>query len=628
MRGSEFEITFAVNGVVRFSAAAGGRKFEMPTQVFMDRCQNKSIEIVHAARISVTAETSASIVRKHRYVESALLLLPHPTSRTGLREIIRQLAEKIADSSPPAPSTVIDWINAYKASGTNSYPSRPRTGNLSLRFNPVVEQIITESIKNYYLSKERFSAADVRAIIVGRISELNLCDSYDSEVKIPCERTIQKRISKIDPYLVSAAREGKDVANRLVRAAGRTIKSTGCLSIVEIDSHQLDIHVIDPTTGELLGKPYLTCIVDIYTRAIVGIYVSMYWPSALTALAALKDMVTRPGRNKPGGIPSMVVIDNGPEFKNASFQLFCERLKITISFSEVRTPNNKPHIEGFFSKLVEALIHKLPGTTFSNPNDRGEYDAEGEACFTLEQVTSYTEEWINEVHHTAINRITGRAPILAWEDQIKDFPPLSMSDKEVNAIARRAVNCTIRKGRILTNHLEYYSHSFKTLEALGEYRVTALIDDLDLSTVLVEDPTDKGSFIEAISTDLNYTTSLTTFAHQEAQKIKKELTRLDIQKLGGNANAIAKSRLFERIRSESKMSKKIIRKIRNGLGRKEPDFFSIKNFDSSAKELGYDINPAETHLNPLADGNSAISPESTANLDNPPFPKFDFIILE
>lgn len=164
--------------------------------------------------------------------------------------------------------------------------------------------------------------------------------------------------------------------------------------MVEIDTHYLDIIVIDPITHQVLGRPYLACAIDVYSRVIVGTYISMFPPSAMTTLAVIKDMITRPNHGLSGGIASIIIPDNGVEFKNNALARVCEQLKITLTPSQIGTPNNKPHIERFFSTLTKGVIQKLSGTTFSNPGERGLYNSSKNARYSLEQVKDYINDWI------------------------------------------------------------------------------------------------------------------------------------------------------------------------------------------------------------------------------------------
>ncbi|MDP1465756.1 hypothetical protein Q6331_29070, partial [Klebsiella pneumoniae] len=85
----------------------------------------------------------------------------------------------------------------------------------------------------------------------------------------------------------------------------------------------------------------------------------------------VKDMFTRPSRGLPGGICVHLVPDNGTEFKNSAVMRLLLKANVIIEPAAIREPNHKPHIESFFRTFTRSLIQTLPGTTFSNPAERG-----------------------------------------------------------------------------------------------------------------------------------------------------------------------------------------------------------------------------------------------------------------
>jgi len=569
LHGAAFEVVFVQRGMVRYAANAGGRQYRIPIAEFSKLASQGTIQVKQFPGPRVlTAESIAATARKHRYVEAVLRQLPHPTSPKPLAKVIQQVATEIGDPFPPSRRTVIYWLRTYEISGERGLVHKVHPGNRVLRFDPQLELLISEAICAVHLKPEHSNALDVRSYVIGRLAELGLCTASRSTVLLPSLRTIQRRLKQLDPVVVARAKGGEIAANRIARAAGRTIRAGSILCIVEMDTHYLDILVIDLDTGEVLGRPYLTCLLDVCTRAVVGIYISMYPPSATTALAALKDMLSRPQRGLPGGIAIMIVPDNGVEFKNTSFARVCEVLAITISPAQIRDPNGKAHIERFFYSLTCGVVQKIPGTTFSNPQMRGDYDSEKRACLTITQLSQLIDQWINEVYHQTIHLGTGRAPILHWEEIAKVVPPISLTSEEADAIARRPVKRTIQHGRVQIDNIEYFSHALATLQAQGADRVTVLVDDLNLHTVLVQHPSEKDTLIQADSTDPEYTAGLTCHMHEEAMRIRKEWSQADLKKLGQNANAMARAQLLAKIQGESQIGKKLLRKLTNGLGSK------------------------------------------------------------
>lgn len=602
LHGSQFEISFVSHGTVRYTATAGGRQYRISYDEFTDLQRQGLISILHGHATDMTVDYAPTIVRKHRYVESALRQLTHPTSLRPLKAVIEQVAATLKDASPPAPISVAKWIRKYQQSGLRGLAGRQLSGNRTTRLGIEVERLIPEAIKALYLQREKHSAKDVRDHVIGRLASMGFLTSHESHVLVPTIRTIQRRLKELDPYVVTRAQHGEEAANRLLRAAGRSIKACTILSIVEADTHTLDVMVIDPDTKEVLGRPFLTCMIDVYSRAVVGTYVSLYPPSAVTSLAAFKDMLTRHGRGLPGGVPAQLCPDNGVEFKNSAFSRLCESLSVTLTPSQIREPNGKPHIERFFGSLTSDLIHKLAGTTFSNPGQRGDYDSTKNACFTLTNISEFISEWIDKHYHRTVHTRTGRAPICAWEEQVNVLPPLSLSVADVNTLARRPVQRSIVRGRVRCGGLEYYSHALATLELQNKERVVVLIDDLDLNTVLIQHPTKKNVVIQADSVDPDYTVGLNSYEHFEVMRIKKTMSTIDRAKLGHHANSIARWELLERIHACNRASKAQIRRITAGLGSKGA-VEKIKN------KITQNANSKTPPLSPL---------ESSIVIENPP----------
>ncbi|WP_213159152.1 DDE-type integrase/transposase/recombinase [Pseudomonas aeruginosa] len=567
----DYEVIYVAEEKVRYASQRGGKQHHIELSKFLELFSSQKAKLIGNNVVKLSQENLKAAKRKYEYIKAAITQTKSPMSSNRLKIVITEASNRIADPTPPSTSTVAKWVRAYLDNGQSSLSPKKKPGNRTLRFSPEIETLIHEAIESEYLCKEKRNCLDVLAYIVGKLYERGIANATGSELIIPNLRTIQRRVKKLDPYLVTKARLGKHIADRISRAAGSKIQSYAPLTDVEIDTHILDILVLDPETGDVLGRPYLTCIIDRNTRVVVGTYICMYPPSATTALAALIDMISRPSRGLPGGIPSKITPDNGVEFKNTSFMHTCAQLSITITPAPVREPNAKSYVESFFRSLTYGIIQKVSGTTFSNPVKKGDYRSEKHALLNLEQIRSITESWINDVYHNAIHSRTGRAPILHWRDETKNFPPLYLSDSEAQAIARRPLTRSIQKGQVQVDHLFYYSHSLTLLQAEGITRVTVLVNELDLSEVLVKNPLNEIQMITALSTDPNYTKDLTCYAHEECQKIKKSMKQSDLNRLGPLSNLLARWELMKRIHSESIAAKRWIKKITNGEKRKNVD---------------------------------------------------------
>lgn len=572
LMGSKFEVTYISHGMIRYAATSGGKVFRLPYAEFIELQSQGKVEVDKSFNSRfLDPESASEFRRRRRYVEAACQRLLHPTKLADLEPLIREISTQLGEAAP-SPKTVCRWIRAFRIESEAGLTSKQRRkGNRTLRFSPDIETLLAEAINSLYLKPEPFSAVDVRSYTVGQAMELYPNSIQRLDLMLPSLRTIQRRIQELDPYIVARAQKGQLAADRLARAAGKSFSSFAPLALVQIDTNTLDVLAVDPDTGEVLGRPYLVCALDVRTRAIVGRYFSMYPPSAVTTLAALKDMLTRPSRGLPGGIPSQIVPDNGVEFKNSSFSRVCQSLAITITPAQSKDPNGKAHVESFFRSLTKGIVQKLPGTTFSSPAHRGNYDSGKAAVLTLEKISELVDQWIEEVYHTTVHTRTKRAPIMAWNDELGRMPPLNLTTADVDAVVRRPELRSIRGGRVVNNYIEYYSHALAALEAITNNPVTILVNDLDLHTVLVQHPHKQDVLILAESVDPEYTLGLTSYEHEEVKKIKNEMAEEDLRRLGTKANLLARWKLIERIQHDTKAAKTWIRKLTNGRGRKSSD---------------------------------------------------------
>ncbi len=556
LHGAEYEITYMQYGEVRYSATAGGRSYKVGFNSLKELCESGKVSItfISEARLFV-GELLPRLLRRRRYVEAAIGTLLHPTAKGPLARVIARVSAEMSDVNCPSVSAVSKWIRAYQLESDDGLIDKKRTGNCTLRFDPIVEQLINDGINEVYLVRERRTALDVLAFVVGKSMEMGLLNNVGNEIKIPSIRTINRRLRLLDEYVVLKAKKGSVAAQRFVRSSGRAFGASTALSMVQIDTHYMDILVVDPESGEVLGRPYLICILCIKTRMVVGLYISLYPPSAVTFLGALTNMLVS------YGVPSMIIPDNGTEIKNTTFSAVCEKLGITISQAQVRDPNGKAHIESFFRTLTYGITQKIPGTTFSNTTQLGDYNSQDRAELTLVQIRELTEEWISQIYHKTVHSRSGRAPLLAWEDDTKMFPPLKLTSDYVEKVARKPIKKTVHNGKIVNKYIEYFSHSLSQYDGRS---VVALVDELNLDFVYVVHPEDKSIYIKCESTDPEYTRGLSMYEHEEAKKIKDEMSKSDLKRLGKYSGLFSRYLLLEKIHNMGAAAKRLKRKIFNG----------------------------------------------------------------
>ena len=96
----------------------------------------------------------------------------------------------------------------------------------------------------------------------------------------PHANTIRNRIHALSPRRRDEAREGRDKATKYgVRGGGFVVDFP--LQYVQIDHTRVDVILRDEKTGCVLGRPWITVAIDVFSRMIVGYYIAFETPGAL-----------------------------------------------------------------------------------------------------------------------------------------------------------------------------------------------------------------------------------------------------------------------------------------------------------------------------------------------------------
>ena len=131
---------------------------------------------------------------------------------------------------------------------------------------------------------------------------------------------------------------------------------------------------------------------------VAGIHLTLEAPSRLSIslclLHAVFDKTTWLREREIGepwpiaGLPDILHVDNGADFRSRAFQRGCEDAGIAITWRPPGEPRFGGHIERLIGTQMGRL-HLLPGTTFSNADERGEYDPKRHAALSLRELERY-----------------------------------------------------------------------------------------------------------------------------------------------------------------------------------------------------------------------------------------------
>ncbi|HEY9785311.1 MAG TPA: Mu transposase C-terminal domain-containing protein [Candidatus Obscuribacterales bacterium] len=413
---------------------------------------------------------------------------------------------------------------------TDLAPRASSGGRGKSRLPAEVDAIISEALETWYLSKQRYS----EAALVRQISKCCRQRGF----KPPARNTVRKRIESLNPLMVARRRYGTDKARSLESAAGKTPAASGPLHVVQMDHTKIDLIVVDETSRQPIGRPFLTLAIDIFSRSIVGMLVTFEAPSATSVGLCLTHVVSDkepwlknlglvdvswPMHGKPGTICS----DNGPEFKSEALKRGCEQHGIKLEYR----PQGRPHFGGIIERVIGTamtMIHELPGTTFSNPSECAEYNAQANAALTLRELEQWLSLAICAYHETFHNSLL-ESPAAVWKRVTQSVRPHSVADGQAFLIDFLPV---IRRkiGRVgfVIDHITYYTDVLKPWIA-DRQRLDKFVirrDPRDLTRVWVLDPA-SNCYLEIPYRSLT-NPGITLWEHRKAVQLLKERGKAEI----------------------------------------------------------------------------------------------------
>jgi len=109
--------------------------------------------------------------------------------------------------------------------------------------------------------------------------------------------------------------------------------------------------------GQSPAKPWLTVVMDDYSRAVAGYFLTFDAPSALNTSLALRQAIWR--KDEPRwhvcGIPQILYTDCGSDFKSQHVEQVSLDLKICLMNSIPGQPRGRGRIERFFKTVRQML---------------------------------------------------------------------------------------------------------------------------------------------------------------------------------------------------------------------------------------------------------------------------------
>lgn len=285
------------------------------------------------------------------------------------------------------------WAAQYRRDGLAGLARRERSDRGERRLSKNLQQVI----EGLALKKPPLSAASIHRQVVTLAGQLG--------EPPPSYGTVYAVIRDLDPGLVTLAHEGTKAYAEAFDLIHRH-EASGPNAVWQADHTELDIWLKDGRGQP--EKPWLTVILDDYSRAVAGYALSFSDPSAIQTALALRQAIWRKGR--PGwqvcGIPGVLYSDHGSDFTSRHLEQVASDLKIRLTHSMVGRPRGRGKIERFFESVSQVLLPRLPGY--------GPGGAVRKAGLTLSEMAAEIEQFVVEEYHNEPHTTTGFKPQERW----------------------------------------------------------------------------------------------------------------------------------------------------------------------------------------------------------------------
>lgn len=382
-----------------------------------------------------------------------------------------------------------------------------------------VNDVIEATVRTYYLSKQKPRVSKLLQLITLECHKLGL--------PRPSRKAIDQRLKTIDAKTLLAEREGAKVADDKLHPVSGSFQADRPLQIVQVDHTKVDVILVDEKHRLPIGRPWLTLLIDVCTRMVTGYYLSLDPPSSVSVALALQHAVLPKdewladrGILAPWpvqGLPELLHMDNGKEFHAKALRRGAEEYGIRLFYRPPGTPRYGGHIERLIGTMMGA-VHLLPGTTFSDIEERGAYDSEGRAAMTLKELDHWLAIEIIGRYHQQIHQGLKRPPIAVWQEKAASPNThfrLPTSKEEFFIDFLPYVERKIGRDGINLFGIKYWDTVLSALVGIMDRTFIVRYDPRNLSAVFVQSP--DGNYWSVRYRDLSHPV-ITLWEHRAARK--------------------------------------------------------------------------------------------------------------
>jgi len=425
----------------------------------------------------------------------------------------RAVAEKLGLSD----RSVRRLLRQLREEGVAQVVRRVRSDRGAARISEDWQKFIVQTYKDGNRGSRSLSPAQVAVRVKVRAQELGLED-------YPSHMTVYRLLK---PLTAQGQRAKRSLGWRedclvLKSAEGLEIPIEWSNQVWQVDHTRADVLVVDQF-GQLLERPWLTIVIDTYSRCIMGFHLGFDAPSAWVVCLALRHAILPKqyssayelqGDWGTYGLPQYLYTDRGKDFRSQHLQQVASELKIVPCLR--RKPSDGGIVERPFGTFNTQFFSTLPGYVNSNVTERSPV-AESEACLTLMQLEQMLVRYLVDHYNQAIDaRMGNQSRIGRWEaGRIAQLPLLGERELDL-CLMQRDQRTVYRSGYLQFASLTYQGEH---LAAYAGETVILRYNPRDITTVYVYQIQDNKEVFLTRAHAMGWETE--TLSYREAQALSE-----------------------------------------------------------------------------------------------------------
>jgi len=393
--------------------------------------------------------------------------------------------EAVAKALKLSERSVDRLVRQGRREGVASIVRRGRSDRGRHRVSREWQEFVVKTYREGNRGSRRMSRAQVDVRVKVRAQEIG---SEDAPSRVTVYRILERLIERGEVQQRKRSIGWKGERLSLKTRDGKEIGIEWSNQVWQVDHTQVDVLVVDQT-GAILGRPWLTVVVDTYSRCIMGLHMGMEAASAWVVGLALRHAIL-PKAYRDGyelqqewgtyGLPQYLYTDQGKDFRSQHIEQVATQLGIGLQLRDQTAGGGI--VERPFGTFNQELFSSLPGYTGSNVRQRPK-QAEREACVTMGQLERLLVRYIVDRYNQNLDaRMGNQSRIGRWESgRIAQLP--LMSERELDlCLMRQERRRVYRSGYVQFANLSYQGEH---LAGYAGEEVVLRYNPCDITTILV-----------------------------------------------------------------------------------------------------------------------------------------------